>query len=173
MNLHIVCYLLFSNSMLSCYLFQMLPALSGLRELLLMPDEEVILYACHLLSWFTQKGSDKMVQAIVEAKFCPRLVELLLYVLDWLHYFFVSFFRSTDILGMTSSMFSFFFLVRWYRYPESKVVAPALEILGDIASGDDAQTQVKIKMRYFLMILGTSNYFVIKVVEHVTLVRVM
>jgi hypothetical protein len=47
---------------------------------------------------------------------------------------------------------------------------PALEILGDIASGDDAQTQVKIKMCYYLIIQGTFNYIVIKVVEHVTLV---
>jgi hypothetical protein len=47
---------------------------------------------------------------------------------------------------------------------------PALEILGDIASGDDAQTQVKIKMCNYLLILGTSNDIVIKVVEHVTLV---
>jgi len=48
---------------------------------------------------------------------------------------------------------------------------PALQALGEIASGaNDAQTQVKIKMCYYLMILGTSKHIVIKVVEHVTLV---
>ncbi|AES82496.2 importin subunit alpha [Medicago truncatula] len=86
---------------------QILPALSGLRELLLMPDESVQLYACSILYWLTQDCSDEMVQAIVEGNFCPRLVELLL-------------------------------------YPESKVVVPALQVLGEIASGNDAQTQVLI-----------------------------
>ncbi|KAK2364959.1 importin subunit alpha-2 [Trifolium repens] len=48
-----------------------------------------------------------MVQAVVEANVCPRLVELLL-------------------------------------VPMSKVIVPALQILGDITSGDDGQTQVLI-----------------------------
>jgi hypothetical protein len=56
----------------------MLPALPGLRELLLMHEEEFIIYACSILDWLTQDGSDKMVQAIIEGNFCPRLVELLL-----------------------------------------------------------------------------------------------
>ncbi|RHN49187.1 hypothetical protein MtrunA17_Chr7g0271831 [Medicago truncatula] len=58
---------------------QILPALPGLRELLLMPDELVLLYACSILYWITRDGSGKMVQAILEGNFCPRLVELLLY----------------------------------------------------------------------------------------------
>ncbi|KAK2364958.1 importin subunit alpha-2 [Trifolium repens] len=49
----------------------------------------------------------KMVQAVVEANVCPRLVELLL-------------------------------------VPMSKVIVPALQILGDITSGDDGQTQAVI-----------------------------
>ncbi|XP_045796690.1 importin subunit alpha-4-like isoform X3 [Trifolium pratense] len=86
---------------------QIRPALPALRELLLMHDEEFVLYACQILSCITQNGSSEMVQAVVEANVCPRLVELLL-------------------------------------FPTSKVIVPALQILGDIASGDDAQTQVLI-----------------------------
>jgi len=117
--------------------------------------------------WFRQNGSSYR-----WGKFLPATCRVTT-VSPWLisdYNTFVSFFGSTDILEVTSSMLSFS-LVPWYRNPGSEVVMPALQALGEIASGaNDAQTQVKIKMCYYLMILGTSKHIVIKVVEHVTLV---
>nr|XP_027190276.1 importin subunit alpha-4-like isoform X2 [Cicer arietinum] len=58
---------------------QIQPTLSIFRELLWMPDEEVVQNACLTLSFLVREGSSKMFQAINEANICPKLVGLLLF----------------------------------------------------------------------------------------------
>ncbi|KAK2419037.1 importin subunit alpha-2 [Trifolium repens] len=75
------------------------PALPAIRELLLMHDEEVVLYACQILSCITQ-----MVQ------------------------------------------------VKWSK-PSLKQMFRVTTILGDIASGDDAQTQVAVSVKFIIPLI--------------------
>lgn len=59
------------------------PALPALERLIHSNDEEVLTDACWALSYLSDGTNDK-IQAVIEAGVCPRLVELLLYVLGTL-----------------------------------------------------------------------------------------
>ena len=59
------------------------PALPALERLIHSNDEEVLTDACWALSYLSDGTNDK-IQAVIEAGVCPRLVELLLYVLSTL-----------------------------------------------------------------------------------------
>nr|XP_027188214.1 importin subunit alpha-4-like isoform X2 [Cicer arietinum] len=68
---------LFHGKPPSKLLQQIQPALPFVHNLLLMADEEVVVNACRTLSYLTHDGSSKMIQAVIDANVCPRLVELL------------------------------------------------------------------------------------------------
>ncbi|XP_010458212.1 PREDICTED: importin subunit alpha-4 isoform X2 [Camelina sativa] len=55
---------------------QVKPALSVLRQLIYLNDEEVLTDACWALSYLSDGPNDK-IQAVIQAGVCPRLVELL------------------------------------------------------------------------------------------------
>jgi len=58
-------------------LFQMLPLLPILTNLIMTSDEQIVTIACWTLSCLSDDAVE-MVQAIVEAGFVPRLVALLM-----------------------------------------------------------------------------------------------
>lgn len=68
---------------------QVKPALPALARLIHSNDEEVLTDACWALSYLSDGTNDK-IQAVIEAGVCPRLVELLLWVL-----------RSSTLLSCT------------------------------------------------------------------------
>ncbi|XP_073224128.1 importin subunit alpha-1b-like isoform X2 [Cicer arietinum] len=149
---------------------QIRPTLSVLRELLWMPDEEVVQNACLILSFITHEGSSETVQAVIKANICPRLVELLLQVLDRLQYP-VSFFLvklNTPVGGFINVFFFCGGLTKFpfYRFPMSKFIVPALQTLGHIASGDEAQTQILINSGALLclkLLLTQSDKIILKI----------
>lgn len=59
---------------------QVKPALPILQRLIHLNDEEVLTDACWALSYLSDGPNDK-IQAVIEAGVCPRLVELLMWVL--------------------------------------------------------------------------------------------
>uniref|UniRef100_A0A175YDN3 IBB domain-containing protein n=1 Tax=Daucus carota subsp. sativus TaxID=79200 RepID=A0A175YDN3_DAUCS len=60
---------------------QMRPVLPALQRLIHSNDEEVLTDACWALSYLSDGTNDK-IQAVIEAGVCPRLVELLLYLVS-------------------------------------------------------------------------------------------
>lgn len=54
-------------------------ALSSLEHLIHSNDEEMLTDACWALSYLSNGPNDK-IQAVIEARVCQRLVELLMYV---------------------------------------------------------------------------------------------
>lgn len=61
------------------------PALPALQRLIHSNDEEVLTDACWALSYLSDGTNDK-IQAVIEAGVCPRLVELLMWVLNIISY---------------------------------------------------------------------------------------
>ncbi|KAI6685149.1 hypothetical protein NL676_031062 [Syzygium grande] len=93
--------------------------LPALRHLIYSEDVEVLIDACWALSFISDysDGSNQnnqfVVEAVIEAGVCPRLLELL-------------------------------------GHPSPKVVVPTLRALGNIVSGNDAQTQFVIDIQGLL-----------------------
>ncbi|KAI3834411.1 hypothetical protein MKX03_032522 [Papaver bracteatum] len=58
---------------------QIRPALPALKRLIHSTDEEVLTYACRALSYFSEGCTNDKIKAVIEANFCPRLVELLMH----------------------------------------------------------------------------------------------
>ncbi|KAK3443929.1 hypothetical protein EUGRSUZ_B03970 [Eucalyptus grandis] len=81
------------------------PALPALRHLINSKEEAVLIDTCRALSLICD-GSIPTIQSVLDAGFCPRLLELLM-------------------------------------HPSPAVLVPTLQTLGNILSGDMAQTQVK------------------------------
>ena len=65
---------------------QVRPALPALERLIFSNDEEVLTDACWALSYLSDGPNDK-IQAVIEARVCPTLVQLLLWVLVLLYLF--------------------------------------------------------------------------------------
>ena len=74
------CVLFHSSYIILCFFLQVKPALPALARLIHSNDEEVLTDACWALSYLSDGTNDK-IQAVIEAGVCPRLVELLLWVL--------------------------------------------------------------------------------------------
>ena len=55
-----------------------------LQRLIFLNDEEVLTDACWALSYLSDGPNDK-IQAVIEAGVCPRLIQLLLYVILSFH----------------------------------------------------------------------------------------
>ena len=92
-------------------------------------DEEVLTDACWALSYLSDGTNDK-IQAVIEAAVCPRLVELLMYVLNYSYTLLETF------------ILQYIFYV-FFRHPSPSVLIPALRTVGNIVTGDDMQTQVE------------------------------
>ncbi|XP_027188357.1 importin subunit alpha-4-like isoform X2 [Cicer arietinum] len=56
---------------------QITRTLPFLGKLMLMSDEEVVANACLTVSYLTHEGSSELIQAVIQANVCPRLVQLL------------------------------------------------------------------------------------------------
>ncbi|KAL8092245.1 hypothetical protein AgCh_034509 [Apium graveolens] len=82
----------------------MRPALPVLQCLLYSNDEEVLTEACWAFSYLSD-GTNDIIQAVIEASVCQRLVEVLL-------------------------------------HPSPTILSAALRAVGNVMTGDDAQTQV-------------------------------
>ncbi|KAL6874697.1 hypothetical protein ACP4OV_013362 [Aristida adscensionis] len=91
-------------------------ALPVLWQLIHSQDEEVISDACWALSYLTECSSD-VIQAVIDAGACPRLVELL-------------------------------------NHLSPLVISPALRVVGNIATGNDLQTQVIIDCQALPLLLN-------------------
>ncbi|XP_004494564.1 importin subunit alpha-4-like [Cicer arietinum] len=61
----------------STVLEQMRSAIPFLRNLLVLVDEEIVVNACWTLAYLTHEASSEMIQAVIDANICPRLVVLL------------------------------------------------------------------------------------------------
>jgi hypothetical protein len=140
------------------------PALPAIRELLLMHDEEVVLYACQILSCITQMVQVKWSKPSLKQMFrvttvSPWLVKIpfvsflgkLILKGDFIHVFFfscaltqVSNVKSYYACSADSRRYCFW----WWCSDSGK----------------------KMKISKYLLILGTSSYIVIKVVKYVTTV---
>ena len=109
--------------------FQTKPALPVLMRLIHSYDEEVLTDACWAFSYLSDGTSDK-IQSVIESGACPRIIELLLYVLTIFHFY--------------HSFLSIYLLNCFYSHPSPSVLIPALRTVGNIVTGNDLQTQVKI-----------------------------
>lgn len=139
-------------------LCQVKPVLPVLHQLIHQTDEEVVADACLALSYLSEVSIDK-IQDIIDAGVCPKLVELLQYV------YLLCVFHLLEQSWVTSwcsctTFSSWLIKFHFSRCQSDKVVLPALRTLGNIVTGDDAQTQVERTMYNYLLILVRESMFV-------------
>lgn len=129
--------------MLICVLLkfngQTKPALPALERLIHSSDVEVLTDACWALSYLSDGSNDK-IQAVIDAGVCPRLVELLWSVLNFLLLFMSFGWTFYPCLCLVKA--EMLCACSVFSHPSPLVLIPALRTVGNIVTGDDMQTQV-------------------------------
>lgn len=123
------------SGVLKLFELQTRPALPALERLVHSNDEEVLTDACWALSYLSDGTNDK-IQAVIDANVCQRLVELLLWVVDYCSYLYLLLLLLFNRFRLLTNF------CRLLSHPSPSVLIPALRTVGNIVTGDDLQTQV-------------------------------